>query len=324
VGLGYLVQAGRGQLAMINHARPMAEVLHDERTPPHVRDILARIPSMKAFGERYGLKPTKNYTEYVKLDRPAASWVVSASEPLRFRSKEWSFPIVGSFPYLGWFDLDQAKRYADELRAEGWDVDLRGASAYSTLGWFRDPVLSSMIPAGDDALGEVVNVILHESVHATYYINGQAYLNESLASWVADQLTPEYLRAEAPAQLKPYLDAEAESDRRQEALFAAYGELKRLYESARPDAEKRAEKERVLTELQARLKFRRPVNNATLIQFRTYGVGRKEYAALWAACGQDWSRFWKALGRLNADSFVKPHQEDLGAVLGPLVRAGCS
>src|SRR5205814_2292022 len=100
---------------------------------------------------------------------PVAVWVVSACEPLRFHSKEWGFLFVGSFPYLGWFDLENARRFRDELRAEGWDADLRGAAAYSTLGYFRDAVLSSMIPEGDEALGELVNVVLHESVHATLY-----------------------------------------------------------------------------------------------------------------------------------------------------------
>src|SRR4029078_3952588 len=126
-------------------------------------------------------------------DRPAAVWVVSACEQLRFRSKEWHFPIVGSFPYLGWFDLEQAKAFADELRAESWDVDVRGAHAYSTLGWFRDAVLSTMIPEGKEALGELVNVVLHESVHATVYIEGQAFFNESIASFIADRLTDHYL-----------------------------------------------------------------------------------------------------------------------------------
>src|SRR5206468_11910645 len=123
---------------------------------------------------------------------------VSACEKLRFQSKVWNFPFVGSFPYLGWFDLEDGRSFARELKAEDngkWDVDLRGAAAYSTLGWFRDPVVSSMIPEGKEALGELVDVVLHESTHATYYISGQAFFNESIASFVADKLTPFYLDA---------------------------------------------------------------------------------------------------------------------------------
>jgi predicted aminopeptidase len=310
---------------MINHARPIAEVLKDERTPPRVRDVLSRIPDIKRFGEGYGIKPTGNYTDYVKLDRAAASWVVSASEELRFRSRQWSFPIVGSFPYLGWFDRKDADEYAEELRREGWDVDVRGASAYSTLGWFRDAVLSTMIPSGDEALGEVVNVIIHESVHATLYIKGQAYFNESLASWVADQLTPVYLRskgAEQAGALQAWLESERLAEERQSALFKAYRELAALYGSGKPDPEKREGKARILASLMEKLKFRRPVNNATLIQFRTYGIGRPQYEALFKSCGGDWKRFWAALFKLKESSFSTLQQENLGAVLDPLAQ-GC-
>ncbi|MBI2712508.1 MAG: aminopeptidase, partial [Bdellovibrio sp.] len=165
----YLAQASYGQFVLLNRARPIAEVLQDERTPLRVRNLLKEIDPVKSFGEAQGLRPTHNYTEYVKLDRDAAVWVVSACEKLKFESKEWNFPIAGAFPYLGWFDLQTAQEFAEELRKEGWDVDLRGAQAYSTLGWFRDSVLSTMIPPGEGALSSLVNVVLHESVHATLY-----------------------------------------------------------------------------------------------------------------------------------------------------------
>src|SRR6185312_14274837 len=113
----------------------------------------------------------------------------------RFRSKTWWFPIVGRVPYLGWFDRDDAHDFADELHREGWDSDVGAADAYSTLGWFDDPVLSTMIAGGDEAVGELVNVILHESVHATLYVDGQTRFNESLAEFVAGKLTTVYLGA---------------------------------------------------------------------------------------------------------------------------------
>ncbi len=211
-GLGYLLQAGKGQLEISNRAKPIDEVLKDERTPPRLKALLARIPEIKSFGERHGLKATSNYTEYVDLKRPAAVWVVSASEPLKFEPRRWSFPIVGSFTYLGWFDRKSAEEFGEELRKEGLDVYVRGASAFSTLGWFRDPVLSTMIGSGDTALGELANVVLHESVHATFYLKHQSYFNESLASFVADRMTPQYL-ASAPlvtrAEVDSYVEAEA-------------------------------------------------------------------------------------------------------------------
>lgn len=347
----YLAQATRGQLALINRAKPIEEVVRDEKTSPRVRALLGEIGEIKGFGERNGLKPTKNYTEYVKLDRPAAVWVVSACERLEFKSVEWRFPLVGRFPYLGWFDLDQGKAFADELRAKDLDVDIRGAAAYSTLGWFRDAVLSTMIREGEDALGELVNVVLHESVHATLYISGQAYFNESVASFVADRLTEDYLdrrpgaapvaapamaeggaaalKASAYPERPPsqqrfaYLRGQAEGERRTQRLHAAYNELAALYASGKPIEEKLSEKARILAALKAELGFRREINNATLIQYKTYSTGNTQFEELWKACGGDSTRFMRSLARLEEESFEKPQQEDLSKVLVPLARAGC-
>ena len=85
---------------------------------------------------------------YGDVDRSAVVWVVSASDPLSFQPRTWTFPVVGSVPYLGWFNRDDARAFADELKGQGYDVDLRGADAYSTLGWFEDPILSTMVGEG--------------------------------------------------------------------------------------------------------------------------------------------------------------------------------
>jgi predicted aminopeptidase len=351
----YLVQATEGQFALFNRARPIPEVIQDPRTPPRVRDLLDEVAPIKKFGEERGLKPTTNYTEYVKLDRPAAVWVVSASEPLEFKSRQWHFPVVGTFPYLGWFDLGDAKEYAQDLRKEGLDVDVRGARAYSTLGWFRDAVLSTMIPEGEEALGELVNVVIHESVHATVYIAGQAYFNESVASFVADRLTEVYLDSRPKATpAKPeeiasaatafkvsaydtrpaggqsisleriaYLKDEQDGQARQKKLHDAYEKLRALYESGKPNPEKLEEKKKILDSVKEELGFRRDLNNATLIQYKTYNTGGKEFESLWKACGTDSRRFMKAVGKLKNKSFQKEQQEDLGPVLLPLAQSGC-
>lgn len=313
-------------MAMSNRARPIDEVIRSERTPPRVRRLLSEIPAIKRFGEENGIRPTSNYIDYVKLDRDAASYVVSASEKLRFKSKEWKFPFVGAFPYLGWFDPEDARSHAEELRDEGWDVDLRGARAYSTLGWFRDAVLSTMIPEGPEALGELVNVVLHESVHATLYVGGQAYFNESVASFVADRLTPVYLeriRGRKSPELESYLNGEALGNGKRKRLHETYVQLEALYSGALPPEEKALEKERILSALQEELEFRRPINNATLIQYKTYNTGGAEFSGLLAACEGDWRRFFGVLGTLGDTSFKRTQQEDLASVLRPLEQDGC-
>lgn len=325
-GLRYVSQAAGGQLSLAWKARPIPDVLRDPKTPPRIRALLDEVAAIKKFGEASGLKPTENYRDYVQLDRPEVVYVVSASEPLRFKSKVWSFPIVGDFPYLGWFKLDEAKAFASDLEKEGLDVDLRGATAYSTLGWFRDALLSSMIPDGDEALGELVNVVLHESVHATLHVPSQAYFNESLASFVADRLTPVYLektRGPGSVEQAAFERAEARAERWRKRLHEVYAQLAALYDSPRPDAEKREEKARILRELKEELKARRDLNNATLVQYRTYGVGTAEFSALYDACGKSWQRFLEALGTIDPRSFPRPQQEDLAPVVLPLVQKGC-
>src|SRR5690606_7987905 len=114
----------------------------------------------------------------VKLKQDSVVYVVTVSDALRLNPKVFSFPIAGSFTYIGWFSKEDAQDFGRDFERQGYDVDVRGASAYSTLGWFRDPLLSSMIRE----LPDLVNIVIHESVHATLYIKDQSYFNESLAS----------------------------------------------------------------------------------------------------------------------------------------------
>lgn len=311
---------------IVNRARPIPDVIKDERTPPRIKELLGEIPQIKAFGEEYGLKPTSNYTEYVKIDRPYIVYVVSASEKLAFKPRTWSFPIVGSFTYLGWFDEDGARGLAKELAEEGWDVDLRGASAFSTIGYFRDPVLSSMIPPGQEALGGLVNVVLHESVHATLYVSGQSYFNESLASFVADEITPVYLGLkhgkDAPVTAE-YLAKERDWEGRKQRFAQAYAELDTLYRSAQTEGEKTAKKAEILANLKQATGWSRDINNATLIQFRTYGVGMAEFGQLFKACGKDWPRFWKKIATVQESTFPEKQMEQIGTVVLQLAQSGC-
>ncbi len=317
----YLLQAARGQFEISNRARPLPEVIADEKTPPKIRDLLKEIAGVKAFGEKHGIRSTRNYETYVDLKRSAASYVVSASLPLKFESKEWSFPFVGKFPYLGWFDLAQARSYAEELKTENWDVDLRGAGAFSTLGWFRDPVLSTMIPEGDNALGELVDVVLHESVHATIYVKGQAPFNESLAMFVARGLTESYFREFYPREprwLDAYLEDERLSAERQEKMHAAFLKLDELYRSSAEDTAKTARKKEIISQLEKDIGAKRSLNNATLIQFRTYHAGKNRFGDLFAALGNSWPRFMTCVVRTQEEWFSGSQAEDFSAVIARL------
>lgn len=324
----YLAQAGCGQIDIMLRARDIDAVVADVTVPKRTRELLAGVRDIKKFGERHSLRPTGSYHRYVELPRPVVVWVVTASEPLRFRPATWWFPIVGRVPYLGWFDREAAYDFAAQLRAQGLDVDVGGAEAYSTLGWFDDPVLSTMLDDGPEAVGELADVVLHESVHATLYIDGQTRFNESLAVFVAGRLTLAYLDERygpASEQKTAFVEAERSADERREQMRRAYQALEALYASSRPAEEKLAAKRRILIALQREVHRRRPINNATLSAFKSYHSGAPELEALIVACGGSWQRFFEVLAPLkkNRAPFVAAGPGGFERVIMSLVKAGC-
>ena len=321
--LYYFYQAGRGQLKLLNRAIPVEEVLKDPRTDPDLANLLSKIPEIKAYGEAQGLKATSNYRDYVKLDEDAVVYVVTVSDPLAFKPKIFSFPLVGSFNYLGWFHAKDAREFAEQFSKEGYDVDVRGAGAYSTLGWFRDPLLSSMIPAekgkiSPEAYPELVNVFLHESVHATLYISNQSTFNEGLAMFVAGVLTERYFHSKDLLQseaYRRYQSQEARSEKIRVRLSQAYQDLKLIYESSEEADQKRIEKEAYLTRLQAELGFRRKITNATLIQFQTYHSSEADFKLLFQKSQESVPSFLALLAQLEAKDFDHAQSDDLASVL---------
>ena len=328
--LDYLAQAGAGQNDLITRSQPIDVLLRDKRLTPRVRRLVGEIDALKRYGEEHGLRATKNYTKYARLDRSAAVWIVSACEPLRFRSKVWHFPIVGSITYLGWFDLDAAYRAGRELAAQGWDADVRPAGAYSTAGYFQDPLLSTMIGRGLEARGRLADTVFHESMHATFFVPGQSRLNESVANFVGDRLAEEYMNevaGEEDAETRAYLAAEARTAKNERLMHDAYAELDALYSSTRPDAEKLAEKDRILRQLERDVGTYRRLTNAALVQFKTYHSGEAELAELLAACGGDARRFIATLEAFQHRP-VPRDQAEPAVILRPLVdeakRTGCA
>jgi predicted aminopeptidase len=184
-----------------------------------------------------------------------------------------------------------------------------------------------MIPEGDEALGELVNVVLHESVHATVYVNGQSYFNESLASFIADRLTSEYLQSSKginSAETQAYEDSVRLSEKNTKILAAAYQQLSQIYDSDRTREQKQAEKNRIYLKLKDELKFKRDLNNATLIQYKTYNMGEADFETLLRACDHNWKRFLEVTKHLKLDSFSHSQQESLHGVLDSAIHSHCN
>ncbi len=323
----YFYQAGKGQLGLLNRAKPIEKVIEDPTTDPNLVTLLKKIPGIRTFCEESGLKPTPNYQSYVKLDQDAVVYVVTVSDALKFNVKIFSFPIVGSFNYIGWFDKNDAIKFAKDFEKKGLDIDVRGAAAYSTLGWFKDPLLSSMIPQRDgriepEALVELVNVLIHESVHATIYWKNQSYFNESVAFFVAWVLTQRYFESMGlmdSAEWKKYLQVKDRQKKIFRRFSSAYADLNKIYESPSSDSEKLEKKNKYLSDLQNELEIRHPISNATVVQFKTYDDSDHGFLKLFERSGNDLKRFLRSLESVGSKRLHGDHDENFNVSDWPVL-----
>jgi predicted aminopeptidase len=173
--MGYLLKSAKGQINLFTSRVDIDEAIKDPHLNEKDRNKLQIAQEARKFAEQeLGLKVTKNYTTFVQLHRPYVTYVVSAAPKWELKHHLWSFPILGKVPYKGFFDEKDAQEEAQELGRENLDTYTRGVSAYSTLGWFKDSVLSSMLTYEDHIL---LNTIIHETVHTKLYIKNSDDFN---------------------------------------------------------------------------------------------------------------------------------------------------
>jgi predicted aminopeptidase len=311
---GYVLRSGWYQAELLDSRVPLEKARRSGRLTPAQLAALDRVEAIKAFGRGLGLKATRNY-DSIALGWERRIWNVSACEPLAFHSKTWWFPIVGRVPYLGYFERTQADRAAQRLAGKGWDVSVREAGAYSTLGWFRDPILPAMLAWDEFDLAET---ILHELAHATLWVKGSVAFNESFASFVGEEGAFRYLEAlygrEAPEYLRAQQGQEDLTSWR-EVQRALFRDLERTYADGSLDAAaKRERKAALFASLPERVasaplhdpgRFQgvarqRDWNNAYLAEFRTYNSSRPAFAALLEQNGGDLLAFVERVRALAA------------------------
>jgi predicted aminopeptidase len=247
---GYYGQAVMGQARIMLSQRPIAELLGDPAAPAELKEKLAYVMALRAFAESELLLPVgRSYLAYADIGRPYVVWNVFAAPELSLAPKTWCYPIVGCAVYRGYFSEEQAERYAEELRREGQDTFVSGALAYSTLGWFEDPVLSSVLRLDRARLAAL---LFHELAHRVLYVSGDTTFNESFATAVE----AEGVRRWAAAAGDPGLVMDYDLRQREQEEFVAIvkrcrRELEALYAGALPPERKRVMKAAVISGLLA-------------------------------------------------------------------------
>lgn len=230
----YISRAAFEEAKILARRQPIDRLVADSTTPPDERAKLQLVQAARAFArDSLGLAPKQSFTRYTRLDRDTLVLVVSASYPDRLARRTWWFPIVGRFPYKGYFDFDDAHRSADALRAEGFDVSLGASSAFSTLGWFNDPLVSTTLRLDSVSL---VNTVIHEIAHTTFFAKGQVVFNESFASFVGGRGAIAFFRSRGDSVSASQAEREWEDERVLGAFWASlYATLDSAF-AAHPDS----------------------------------------------------------------------------------------
>ncbi|MCB0350696.1 MAG: aminopeptidase [Bdellovibrionales bacterium] len=301
----YLVRSGYDQAQLLNNREPIEKVLKENKLTPEQRQKLELTVKIRDFATtKLHLKPTNSYTTFVDLKRPYVTYIVTVAKKWELEPHLFWYPIVGSLPYKGFFKKEAAEEEAQSFDQNKFDVMVRGVSAYSTLGWFEDPLLSSMISGEDHHL---VNLIIHESTHTTLYIKSQADFNEQLATFVGNIGTEIYYKqkeGENSSTLK--IIANENSD---EKIFSEFisSELKSLaaWYKTLPEKNETARLQR-FSEIQTRFKTEiapkmktkqyagfanMKLNNATLLYFKTYVYDLNLFQKLYEHFGKNLNDF---------------------------------
>jgi predicted aminopeptidase len=249
---GFVLRAGWEEAKILSARRDIHAVVHDTTTPAGLREKLRLVQQSRAFAEQsLDLDPGDAFTSYVQLDRDTLVLVLTAAPEFELHWKTWWFPIVGRLPYKGFFDFSRALSDARDLDERGYDTWVRPSSAFSTLGWLPDPLMSTTLRT--DSIG-IVETVIHEITHTTFFPKGQARFNESFANFVGHRGAIEFFcDAARDRELCEAARARWHDIRVFGRFFHSILEpLEDLYASDLPPAEMRAEKRRILREATAR------------------------------------------------------------------------
>jgi len=343
--LRFYGQAIQGQYQIFSHEEPVEKLLADTQTPARLKDQLRLVQNLRAFAAlELKLPVDGHYKKYVDLQRPFVVWNVEAAPEFSLQPKTWWYPFLGSLEYRGYFSKQGAEKYGEELKAKGYDVCVGGVEAYSTLGWFKDPLLNTFI---FNAEADLAETILHELGHQRVFARGDTDFNEAFATIVGQEGARRWLKAKGDSTACEQYQAELKrTGQFVHLIMATRVQLESLYGDQRTESGKikaakqppgvpaylREEKRRILIELQqqfAELKkewdgaadydnwFARQINNAKLNSVAAYYDLLPGFERLLKDNGDDLEKFYRA-----AQELAKKPKKERQQVLRALAQTG--
>jgi predicted aminopeptidase len=320
--LSYYVQAAHGQFSLLSEAKPIDDWLSDPAVGDKLKVKLKTVKEIRQFAAReLSLPDNDTFRTYADLKRPYVLWNVVATPELDLEPMQWCFPVAGCVNYRGYYSREEAQAYAAELRAEHYDVQVGGVPAYSTLGFFKDPVLSTFIQYPE---GELARLVFHELAHQVVYAAGDSRFNESFAVAVEEAGVERWMQKYGDEKMrKTYAEYEGRKQDFLALLQKCRQELEDIYASRLSDNDKRKRKAEVFQQLKDEYQtlkaswngysgydrwFAEPLSNAHLSAIATYQDFVPGFRALLAR-EKTFDKFYAAVKALALLDKTKRHQQ---------------
>ena len=305
-------QALGGQVEILRKSRPSRQVIADPKTPPAVRRQLVAVEGIRKFASDFlSLPGDESYGKYADLGRKHVVWVLYAAPEFSLKPKTWHYLAVGEMDYRGYFREQETVAFSQQLQATGYDVFVGGVDAYSTLGWFHDPVLNTFVHYPDIDLAET---IFHELTHRKVFHRGDTVFNESLANTVAEEGVKRWLRHQGRlADLRKYQGRLVRRREFYHQIDRARISLTTLYASGQPAAVMRVKKAIILAKLRDQFRelrrrwggrgleswLREDINNGHIVSLNLYAEKMPIFEKLLAECGGDLDLFFQKTVKLK-------------------------
>lgn len=321
----YIYEQSIGQLSLLSRGKENSEVLKSVRVPKDQKEKIRQIEELKTYFYKYwNKKQTKIYSQTTMLRNKAVTYLVIASPYNEIKAVENCFPLMGCFPYLGFFNLSSAKKFANSLKEEGNATMIRPVYAYSTLGYFTDTILSSFFNYDDYELAEL---IFHELFHTIFFVNNHVDLNENLATYFSERMLPEYFMNNNREAYYREEEKRSEDERKIKRVVVNLAlELQEIYKSLLPKTQKEAQE--ILSEfIESRFKgevmkkcqeynispkecfpLEREWNNATFAAFLTYEKRSNDLASLQKKLGLNLKDYYNWIIK-RYDDFSSQNEE---------------